>query len=189
MTGSTSRVTLIVLVGQQTGFDPANPQVGMAPPPPPQYYGQPQAPQGGLLRGAAGGAALGAVGGAIGGDAGKGAAIGAGVGASCTRRSGKTPWRRAGRTMSVPSARACPRAATRSAGESMKALRWWVAVLGVAVAGLGPRASAAAGKYDGSVPLVCAATTVSECDADGRCQRRNAEKVNFPRSSRSRSRP
>jgi hypothetical protein len=177
MTGSTGRVVLIVLVGQQTSFDPANPQVGMAPPPPPQYYGQPQAPQGGLLRGAAGGAALGAVGG---GDAGKGAAIGAGVGAPCTRRSGKTPWRGAGRTMSVPSARACPRAATRSADESMKALGRWVAVLGVAVAGLGPGASAAAGKYDGSVPLVCAAATVSECDADGRCQRRNAEKVNFP---------
>ena len=50
MTGSTRRVVLIVLVGQQTGFDPANPQVGMAPPPPPQYYGQPQAAQGGLLR-------------------------------------------------------------------------------------------------------------------------------------------
>jgi predicted lipid-binding transport protein (Tim44 family) len=65
---------------QQTGFDPANPQVAQAPPPP-MYPGQPQAPQGGLLRGAFGGAALGAVGGAIGGDAGKGAAIGAGVGA------------------------------------------------------------------------------------------------------------
>jgi Glycine zipper len=81
MTGSARRVVLIVLVGQQTGFDPANPQVGMAPPPPPQYYGQPQVAQGGLLRGAAGGAALGAVGGAIGGDAGKGVATGAGVGA------------------------------------------------------------------------------------------------------------
>jgi Glycine zipper len=65
---------------QQTGFDPANPQVAQAPPPP-MPQGQPQAPQGGMLRGAAGGAALGAVGGAIGGDAGKGAAIGAGVGA------------------------------------------------------------------------------------------------------------
>ena len=65
---------------QQTGFDPANPQVAMAPPPQPSQQ-QPQAPQGGLFRGAAGGAALGAVGGAIGGDAGKGAAIGAGVGA------------------------------------------------------------------------------------------------------------
>ena len=65
---------------QQTGFDPANPQVAAAPPPP-SYYPQPQQPQGGMFRGAAGGAALGAVGGAIGGDAGKGAAIGAGVGA------------------------------------------------------------------------------------------------------------
>jgi Glycine zipper len=64
---------------QQTGFDPANPQV-VAAPPPPSYYPQPQAPQGGLFRGAFGGAALGAIGGAIGGDAGKGAAIGAGVG-------------------------------------------------------------------------------------------------------------
>jgi len=88
MTGSTGRVVLIVLVGQQTGFDPANPQVGMAPPPPPQYYGQPQAPQGGLLRGAAGGAVLGAVGGAIGGDAGKGVAI---SGSSEPRSPGKPP--------------------------------------------------------------------------------------------------
>jgi predicted lipid-binding transport protein (Tim44 family) len=59
---------------QQSGFDPANPQVSTPPPPPPG------APQGGLFRGAAGGAAMGAVGGAIGGDAGKGAAIGAAVG-------------------------------------------------------------------------------------------------------------
>jgi outer membrane lipoprotein SlyB len=65
---------------QQTGFDPANPRVA-APPPPPQQYAAPQAPQGGLFRGAMGGAALGAVGGAIGGNAGEGAAIGAGVGA------------------------------------------------------------------------------------------------------------
>ena len=64
---------------QQTGFDPANPRAPM--PPPPSYYGQSQAPQGGKVRGAAGGAALGAVGGAIGGNAGEGAAIGAGVGA------------------------------------------------------------------------------------------------------------
>ena len=59
---------------QQSGFDPANPQVAMPPPP------SPGAPQGGLFRGAAGGAALGAVGGAIGGSAGEGAAIGAAVG-------------------------------------------------------------------------------------------------------------
>jgi hypothetical protein len=59
---------------QQSGFDPANPQVATAPPP------APAPPEGGLLRGAAGGAALGAIGGAIGGNAGEGAAIGAGVG-------------------------------------------------------------------------------------------------------------
>jgi len=60
---------------QQSGFDPANPQVYAGPPP------TPGAPQGGMFRGAAGGAAMGAVGGAIGGDAGKGAAIGAAAGA------------------------------------------------------------------------------------------------------------
>jgi hypothetical protein len=66
---------------QQTGFDPTRAQSGAAtstsmPPPP-----QPEAPQGGLGRGALRGAAVGAVGGAIAGDAGKGAAIGAGSGA------------------------------------------------------------------------------------------------------------
>ncbi len=66
---------------KQTGFDPTNPQmaqsnVAAAPPPP-----QAEAPQGGLVRGAARGAAIGAVGGAIAGDAGKGAAIGAATGA------------------------------------------------------------------------------------------------------------
>ena len=60
---------------QQTGFDPARPQVAAAPPP------TPSGPQGEVVRGAARGAALGAVGGAIAGDAGKGAAIGAGTGA------------------------------------------------------------------------------------------------------------
>jgi hypothetical protein len=57
---------------QQSGFDPANPQVAAAGPP--SYY---ESPQGGLLRGGARGAAVGAMGGAIAGNAGKGAAIGA----------------------------------------------------------------------------------------------------------------
>ena len=64
---------------QQTGFDPTNVQSAQIPAtaaPPAQ-----EAPQGGLLRGAARGAAGGAVGGAIAGDAGKGAAIGAATGA------------------------------------------------------------------------------------------------------------
>jgi len=60
---------------QQSGFNPANPQIPGGPPP---AVG---APQGGLFRGAAGGAALGAIGGAIGGNAGEGAAIGAATGA------------------------------------------------------------------------------------------------------------
>lgn len=59
---------------QQTGFDPARPQVAGAPPP------APSGPQGEVVRGAGRGAALGAVGGAIAGDAGKGAAAGAAMG-------------------------------------------------------------------------------------------------------------
>jgi len=59
---------------QNSGFDPANPQVNA--PPPPTY----QQPGSNPIRGAARGAALGAVGGAIAGDAGKGAAIGAATG-------------------------------------------------------------------------------------------------------------
>jgi hypothetical protein len=58
---------------QQTGVDPTAPPMAQTTPPP-------GAPQGQVLRGAAGGAALGAVGGAIAGDAGKGAAIGAATG-------------------------------------------------------------------------------------------------------------
>ena len=60
---------------QQSGFDPANPQVASGPPP------SVGAPQGGLFRGAAGGAALGAIGGAIAGNAGEDAAIGGATGA------------------------------------------------------------------------------------------------------------
>jgi hypothetical protein len=59
---------------QQSGFNPASPQILGGPPP------QSGPPQGGLLRGGAGGAAMGAIGGAIGGNAGEGAAIGAAVG-------------------------------------------------------------------------------------------------------------
>jgi hypothetical protein len=60
---------------QQSGFDPANPQVGQTAPPPAMHSAG-----GGVLRGGARGAAIGAVGGAIAGDAGKGAAIGAATG-------------------------------------------------------------------------------------------------------------
>jgi len=60
---------------QQTGFDPLATPRATAPPP------SREAPQGGLVRGAARGAAVGVVGGAIAGDAGRGAAIGASTGA------------------------------------------------------------------------------------------------------------
>lgn len=56
----------------------------------------------------------------------------------------------------------------------------WLAALAVVAVGAAPERIAAAGKYDGSAPLVCAATAVSECVVDGRCQPRTAEKVNFP---------
>ena len=52
--------------------------------------------------------------------------------------------------------------------------------LAFAAACLAPHPAAAAGKYDGSGPMICAATAVTECVAGGRCERRSAESVNFP---------
>lgn len=54
------------------------------------------------------------------------------------------------------------------------------AVLAVVAMGFSPHAAAAAGKYDGSAPLLCAAMAVTECEAEGRRQRRSAESVNLP---------
>jgi len=54
------------------------------------------------------------------------------------------------------------------------------AALSVAAACLGPQQAAAAGKYDGSAPMICGAMMVTECGADGRCQYRTAENVNLP---------
>ena len=52
--------------------------------------------------------------------------------------------------------------------------------LAVALACLAPH-PAAAGKYDGSAPLICAAIVVTECGAEGECfQHRRAESVNLP---------
>ena len=58
----------------ETGFDPMAPPTATAPPP------QKEAPQGGVVQGAARGALVGVAAGAIAGDAGKGAAIGAASG-------------------------------------------------------------------------------------------------------------
>jgi hypothetical protein len=62
----------------------------------------------------------------------------------------------------------------------MKLLAIGMAAVGFAATCLSPQWAAAAGKYDGSAPLICAAMAVTECEADGRCQRRNADRVNFP---------
>lgn len=42
------------------------------------------------------------------------------------------------------------------------------------------RSAGAAAKYDGSAPLICAATAVTACGAEGRCQSGTAAGVNFP---------
>jgi len=44
-----------------------------------------------------------------------------------------------------------------------------------------PTVPAAAASFDGSVPLMCAAIEILECDAAGECHRRTAENVNLPR--------
>ena len=61
----------------------------------------------------------------------------------------------------------------------MKVFASIAAVVGLAAMCLVPSVSAA-GKYDGSAPMICAALTVTECLAGGRCQRRSAESVNLP---------
>ena len=61
----------------------------------------------------------------------------------------------------------------------MKVFASAAAVLGVMAICLAPYRADAAGKYDGSAPLLCAATTVTECAAEGKCQRRSAESVNL----------
>jgi len=43
-----------------------------------------------------------------------------------------------------------------------------------------PLAAAAAGKYDGSTPLLCVPTIVAECRVEGECRRVTAESVNLP---------
>ena len=43
-----------------------------------------------------------------------------------------------------------------------------------------PCAATAAGKYDGSAPLVCVPSTVSECRLEGECKRVTPDSVNLP---------
>ena len=62
----------------------------------------------------------------------------------------------------------------------MKLFARVAAVLCVMVMCSAPYPAGAAAKYDGSALLLCAATSVTECEADGLCQRRSAENVNLP---------
>jgi hypothetical protein len=55
-----------------------------------------------------------------------------------------------------------------------------VTILTILALGIPPRTTGAAGKYDGSAPLICAATAVTECAAEGKCQSGTAAGVNFP---------
>ena len=49
---------------------------------------------------------------------------------------------------------------------------------------LAPIAASAAGKHDGSVPLLCVPLVVTECGAEGECKRGTAESVNLPQFMR-----
>ena len=53
-------------------------------------------------------------------------------------------------------------------------------IVGTLTLGLAPLGAAAAGKYDGSVPLLCVPTVVSECGVESECKRVSAEGVNLP---------
>ena len=53
-------------------------------------------------------------------------------------------------------------------------------VLAVAGLCLAPNPAGAAGKHDGSAPLLCVPIGVTECGAEGECKRGTAESVNLP---------
>ena len=58
-------------------------------------------------------------------------------------------------------------------------IRFQVAALCVVVACLSMAwPAAAAGKYDGSAPMICAVTSMSECTADGKCERSSPQEGN-----------
>jgi len=62
----------------------------------------------------------------------------------------------------------------------MRAMLLVVAVLGMLGLSFPQPSAYAAGKFDGSAPVICGTTAVTECGADGRCQRGTATDVNFP---------
>ena len=62
----------------------------------------------------------------------------------------------------------------------MKILGPAAMVLAVAGLCLAPNPAGAAGKHDGSAPMLCVPIGVTECGAEGECKRGTAESVNLP---------
>src|SRR5262245_11263419 len=62
----------------------------------------------------------------------------------------------------------------------MKRFQVLCVVLAAASLWLLPAHVMAAGKYDGSVPLVCVPLAVTECGAEGECQKGTPRSVNLP---------
>jgi hypothetical protein len=62
----------------------------------------------------------------------------------------------------------------------MKIFRQVGMILAAAGMCLAPHGVQAAGKFDGSVPMLCVPTVVTECGADGDCRRGTAASVNLP---------
>src|SRR5262245_29699838 len=64
--------------------------------------------------------------------------------------------------------------------DGMNIIRPLGMLLAAVLVGIAPSGARAAGKFDGSVPLLCAPTAISECGPDGECKRVTAESVNLP---------
>jgi len=62
----------------------------------------------------------------------------------------------------------------------MKIFRQVGMVIAAAGMWLAPHGVDAAGKFDGSIPMLCVPTVVTECGADGDCRRGTAASVNLP---------
>jgi len=64
--------------------------------------------------------------------------------------------------------------------KTAKAVLTVAVILGVLTGGVLRPSTGAAGKFDGSAPMICGTTAVTECGPDGRCRRGSATDVNFP---------
>ena len=68
---------------------------------------------------------------------------------------------------------------SRREGYVMKVSGLLGVMVGAVMLCLAPTGAAAAGKYDGSTPLLCVPVIVSECRPDGQCRQVGAESVNL----------